>query len=148
MATGEISSKSVGADVTVCKANDTVRQRMLCTNPRGCRRNELFIKPSPVGEGGPQHFATRMCSRRGWRWMRFYIRLAPTLRLHSSLRTHLPNLRTLFRFFACLVASFLLGLILSIPTCAVFLFLIFKKEKTSKSNSVNTEGSDNTFGYN
>ena len=30
-------------------------------------------------------------------------------------------------FFACLVASFLLGLILSVPTCAVFLFLIFKK---------------------
>ncbi len=30
-------------------------------------------------------------------------------------------------FFACLAASLLLGLILSIPTCAVFLFLIFKK---------------------
>lgn len=35
-------------------------------------------------------------------------------------------------FFACLVASFLLGLILSVPTCAVFLFLIFKKPKTSE----------------
>ncbi len=32
-------------------------------------------------------------------------------------------------FFACLVASFLLGLILSVPTCAVFLFFIFKKPK-------------------
>ena len=30
-------------------------------------------------------------------------------------------------FFACLAASFLLGLILSVPTCALFLFLIFKK---------------------
>ena len=30
-------------------------------------------------------------------------------------------------FFACLVASFLLGLILSIPVCAVFLYFIFKK---------------------
>jgi len=30
-------------------------------------------------------------------------------------------------FISCLVASFLLGLILSVPTCSVFLFLIFKK---------------------
>lgn len=30
-------------------------------------------------------------------------------------------------FFACLVASFLLGLILSVPVCAVFLFFIFKR---------------------
>lgn len=30
-------------------------------------------------------------------------------------------------FFACLAASFLLGLILAVPTCALFLFLIFKK---------------------
>ncbi|MBQ9978935.1 MAG: hypothetical protein IJP20_04000 [Clostridia bacterium] len=30
-------------------------------------------------------------------------------------------------FFACLVASFLLGLILSVPICAIFLYLIFKK---------------------
>ena len=51
-------------------------------------------------------------------------------------------------FFACLVASFLLGLILSVPTCAVFLFLIFKKEKSAESNSVNTEGSNNNFGDN
>ena len=32
-------------------------------------------------------------------------------------------------FFACLAASFLLGLILSVPVCALFLFLIFKKGK-------------------
>ena len=32
-------------------------------------------------------------------------------------------------FFACLVASFLLGLLLSVPVCAVFLFFIFKKPK-------------------
>ncbi len=38
-------------------------------------------------------------------------------------------------FFACLVASFLLGLILSIPTCALFLFLIFRKAKTDKKYS-------------
>ena len=30
-------------------------------------------------------------------------------------------------FFACLAASFLLGLILSVPVCAIFLYLIFKK---------------------
>ena len=32
-------------------------------------------------------------------------------------------------FFACLGASIILGLILSIPTCALFLFLIFKAPK-------------------
>ena len=37
-------------------------------------------------------------------------------------------------FFACLAASFLLGLILAVPTCAVFLFLIFKKDKTDKND--------------
>ena len=31
-------------------------------------------------------------------------------------------------FFACLAAHFVLGLILSIPACAVFLYLIFKRE--------------------
>ena len=30
-------------------------------------------------------------------------------------------------FFACLVASFLLGLVLSVPVCAVFMFFIFKR---------------------
>lgn len=30
-------------------------------------------------------------------------------------------------FFACLVSAFLLGLLLAIPVCAVFLFLIFRK---------------------
>ena len=32
-------------------------------------------------------------------------------------------------FFACLVGSLLLGLILSVPLCALFLFLIFKKNQ-------------------
>ena len=32
-------------------------------------------------------------------------------------------------FFACLVSSLILGMILAIPVCAVFLFLIFKKNK-------------------
>ena len=32
-------------------------------------------------------------------------------------------------FFACLASGFLLGLLLSIPVCAVFLYLIFKKDK-------------------
>ena len=32
-------------------------------------------------------------------------------------------------FFACLVSGLLLGMILAIPVCAVFLFLIFRKDK-------------------
>ena len=31
-------------------------------------------------------------------------------------------------FFACLISALVLGMILAIPVCAVFLFLIFKKE--------------------
>lgn len=31
-------------------------------------------------------------------------------------------------FFACLVSAYILGMILAIPVCAVFLFLIFKKK--------------------
>ena len=31
-------------------------------------------------------------------------------------------------FFACVVANIVLGLLLSVPACAVFLYLIFKKE--------------------
>ena len=46
-------------------------------------------------------------------------------------------------FFACLVASLLLGLILSVPTCAVFLFLIFKKTKNAQNNSGSNEDSNN-----
>ncbi len=42
-------------------------------------------------------------------------------------------------FFACLVASFLLGLLLSVPVCAVFLFLIFKKNKKSAVANSETE---------
>lgn len=32
-------------------------------------------------------------------------------------------------FFTCLISSLLLGMILAIPVCAVFLFFIFKKAK-------------------
>lgn len=39
-------------------------------------------------------------------------------------------------FFACLVASFILGLILAVPVCAIFLWLIFKKDNT-QGNSDN-----------
>lgn len=35
----------------------------------------------------------------------------------------------LLGFIACLISNFILGLILSVPVCAVFLWLIFKKEK-------------------
>lgn len=38
-------------------------------------------------------------------------------------------------FFACLVSSVLLGLILSVLVCAVFVFLIFKKTNTSEENT-------------
>lgn len=38
-------------------------------------------------------------------------------------------------FFACLVSSVLLGLILSIPVCAVFVFLIFKKTNANEGNA-------------
>ena len=36
----------------------------------------------------------------------------------------------LIGFFACLVSSFILGMILALPVCAVFLWLIFKKENS------------------
>ena len=42
-------------------------------------------------------------------------------------------------FFTCLVASVILGLILSVPTCAVFLYFIFKKPK-----NVDTDTDDKT----
>lgn len=34
-------------------------------------------------------------------------------------------------FFACLVSGLILGMILAVPVCAVFLFLIFKKDKNN-----------------
>lgn len=46
-------------------------------------------------------------------------------------------------FFACLAASFLLGLILSVPVCALFLFFIFRKPKINE-NSANVVANDNT----
>lgn len=38
-------------------------------------------------------------------------------------------------FVSCLAASFLLGMVLSIPVCAVFLFLIFKKTNNNSDNT-------------
>lgn len=38
-------------------------------------------------------------------------------------------------FFSCLIASLLLGMLLSIPVCAIFLYLIFKKDKSSKTQN-------------
>ena len=38
-------------------------------------------------------------------------------------------------FFACLVAHFILGLLLSVPVCAVFLFFIFRKNKKEKTEN-------------
>ncbi len=38
-------------------------------------------------------------------------------------------------FFACLGAHFLIGLILSIPMCALFLFFIFKKPKAVEAKA-------------
>ena len=36
----------------------------------------------------------------------------------------------LLGFFACLVSSFILGMILALPVCSVFLWLIFKNENS------------------
>ncbi|MBS4960258.1 MAG: hypothetical protein KHZ62_05515 [Clostridiales bacterium] len=35
-------------------------------------------------------------------------------------------------FIACIVCNFILGLLLSIPCCILFLFFIFKKEKEDR----------------
>ncbi|MBQ1837539.1 MAG: hypothetical protein II131_03195 [Neisseriaceae bacterium] len=35
-------------------------------------------------------------------------------------------------FFACVGANLVLGLLLSVPVCALFMFLIFKKPQESK----------------
>jgi len=43
-------------------------------------------------------------------------------------------------FFACLVSALLLGMILAIPVCALFLFFIFKKPKDHSDNSDETTG--------
>ena len=45
-------------------------------------------------------------------------------------------------FFSCLVASFILGMILAVPTCAVFMFFIFKKEKSSDNKEENKENTN------
>lgn len=35
-------------------------------------------------------------------------------------------------FFACVVSSLILGLLLAIPVCALFLWLIFREDKSNK----------------
>ncbi len=42
-------------------------------------------------------------------------------------------------FFACLLSAFVLGMILAIPVCAVFIWLIFKKDDVSNKNALNQE---------
>lgn len=37
-------------------------------------------------------------------------------------------------FFACLFSGLLLGMILAVPVCAVFLFLIFRKNNKSQND--------------
>ncbi len=38
-------------------------------------------------------------------------------------------------FFSCLISALILGMILAIPVCAVFIFLIFKKDKNGNENN-------------
>ena len=51
-------------------------------------------------------------------------------------------------FFACVICGLILGLILALPCCGVFMYLILKKDPEETSNSthleVNTHESDNT----
>ena len=47
-------------------------------------------------------------------------------------------------FFACLAAHFVLGVLLSIPVCALFLCLIFKNSRTRKNNDDNTDSFHDT----
>ncbi len=47
-------------------------------------------------------------------------------------------------FFACLVAHFVLGMLLSIPVCALFLCLIFKNSRTPKNNDDKTDSFHDT----
>lgn len=36
-------------------------------------------------------------------------------------------------FFACLISAWLLGLLLAVPVCAIFVYLIFKKDKKKEN---------------
>ena len=38
-------------------------------------------------------------------------------------------------FFACVVCNLILGMLLSIPCCALFLFLIFRKDSAQKDET-------------
>lgn len=51
-------------------------------------------------------------------------------------------------FFACLVSSFILGMILGIPVCAIFLWLIFKKEDINDGWFCQKCGTKNTVSSN
>lgn len=39
----------------------------------------------------------------------------------------------LIGFFACLISSLILGMILALPVCAIFMWLIFKKDKSQNN---------------
>ena len=45
-------------------------------------------------------------------------------------------------FFACLAAGLILGMILAIPVCAVFLFLIFKNNRKKEDANSSTESNN------
>ena len=51
-------------------------------------------------------------------------------------------------FFACVICGLILGLILALPCCGVFMYLILKKDPEETSNStpleINTHESDNS----
>ena len=49
-------------------------------------------------------------------------------------------------FVACVIAGLLLGMILAIPVCAVFLYLIYKNpKKTDVSNNPGTDSENTTY---
>ncbi len=39
-------------------------------------------------------------------------------------------------FFACLIAAFIMGLILAVPVCAIFMFFILRKPKNEANQQV------------
>lgn len=46
-------------------------------------------------------------------------------------------------FFSCVAASIILGLILSIPVCAIFMYLIFKKNSNENKDNIQFDSIDN-----
>lgn len=51
----------------------------------------------------------------------------------------------LIGFVCCVIASFLLGMILSIPVCAIFIFLINKGSNKNNNNNNNNQYNNNDF---